>query len=111
MSIEELEKKYGNNPWGLYYKSKQSTSDLVDFGEAMVKITNQIDCSKQNKECPYTLMIFKIMDNIKGDWKNIIYWSNKINPNFLSDVNYSNKVSPSKKRKMVFFNSTCIFST
>lgn len=99
MSIEELEKKYGNNPWGLYYKSKQSTSDLVYFGEAMVKITNQIDCSKQNKECPYTLMIFKIMDNIKGDWKNIIYWSNKINPNFLSDVNYSNKVSPSKKEK------------
>lgn len=95
--------------WALYQyhvKDPKSREELIDAGERITTIVNQSNHSKKDGPCAYTLTVLKIMDYLDDDWDSIIYWSEKLNPDFLSqerfefmDSNGKQRFLPSKKEK------------
>lgn len=95
--------------WALYQcyvKNPQSRDDLVDAGEKITTISNQTDLSKKDGPCAYTFTVLKIMDFLDDDGDSVVYWSEKLNPDLLSQDRFEftdsmgkQRFSPSKKEK------------
>ncbi len=92
--------------WCIYYveivpnttdKNNNAIDENILFkaGEEITKITKQIDLTNTTSPCVYTITVFKIISYLKNNnnYQQILYWLNKLNPNFLSTVpqNLTNK--------------------
>lgn len=76
--------------WALYrnhIKNPDDDTDLEDTAELITEITDQADSSRKDQICPYTFTVRKVIKDLKleGDRdEDIIYWTEKLNPDLLS---------------------------
>ena len=73
--------------WAIYRVHIRDTADeyeLFDNVEFICEITEQEDLNKKST-CPYTQSVYKVLRllNSQGDYYNMLYWLDKINPDLL----------------------------
>lgn len=74
--------------WCIYYmhiKDSYDEEDLAEYAEIVTDTVRQEDMSI-SPVCVYTRCVFKLLKFYKkeGDWDYVMYWLDKLNPEFLS---------------------------
>lgn len=76
--------------WTIYHacvKNCEDENELFESVELICELVPQQDLRKK-RMCPYTKSVFTLLDDLKekGDFYNMLYWLDKINPEFLREV-------------------------
>jgi len=82
--------------WSLYRVYIQGFSgDEEQFlaGELVTELVSQENNSNKENACALTLSVFKIIDYLKdaNDYEELVYWTSKLNPEYLNNDPYSFK--------------------
>lgn len=86
-------KFYALTLYRCYVQNPVNQNKLLDAGKLIIKLVKQLNHSKKNAMCPYTLAVLKIMKTLE-DPEAVLEWSSKLNPELLNgDIsgNYSSK--------------------
>jgi len=98
--------------WSIYYteialEKIHNETNFFKAGEGILKLTKQQDKSiKKEKDfpCIYTITVFKILDYLSDkaifNPDKIIYWTGKLNPDFLEATPFTIKDSEGKEREL-----------
>lgn len=102
----------GTYAWCIYYseialEKISSETNLFKAGEGILKLSRQEDKSVKKENdfpCVYTLSLFKILDylNEKAIYNPdaILYWTEKLNPDFLESVPFKFTDNNGKEREL-----------
>lgn len=87
-----------------YIKNNEDADELIENAELITEIKRQQDQTKNNKyPCPYTLAVLKVLEalNKNDDFEEVVMWSEKIDPNLLSEKasEFNGRKYPSNKEK------------
>ena len=79
--------RYG---WCIYYlhiKDSFDENELVEYAEKLTDLVEQEDMNRA-PVCVYTRVVFRLLKFYKnaGDWDCVLYWLDKLNPEFLSET-------------------------
>lgn len=93
----------------VYIENNEDSNTLLEKGELLTKLVSQTDLSKGDRFCVYTISIMKIMDFFynKNDYVQLLYWTSKINPEYLSSDSFKG-IYPSKKEKWYLYKSKAL---
>ena len=96
--------------WCIYYteikiEKVENEQLLLKAGEAIIKLSKQKPTEQQSDfPCVYSLSIFKILDYLNEKTiynpKSIIYWTEKLNPDFLETIPFKFTDNESKEREL-----------
>lgn len=75
--------------WALYQlhvKKPEDKTELLEAVDLITQLVPQEDLSEKDGVCAYTMSMMKLLDYLykNKDYENIIIWSEKLNPNYLS---------------------------
>ena len=87
-----------------YIKNNDNLDEILEAAEFITEIKKQQDQTKNDKyPCPYTLAVLKVLENLNknNDFEEVVMWSEKINPEYLSQKasDFNGKKYPSNKEK------------
>lgn len=70
----------------LYVKNPEDETDLFEAVDLITELLSQENHSKKDGVCAYTLSMMKLLDYLykQNDYKNILVWADRLNPDFLS---------------------------
>ncbi len=70
----------------LYVKNPEDETDLFEAVDLITELLSQENHSKKEGVCAYTLSMMKLLDYLykQNDYKNILVWADRLNPDFLS---------------------------
>ncbi len=112
--VYEIKKNFEQNnelyAWCIYHteikiEKVENEQLLFKAGEAIIKLTKQKPTKQQSDSpCVYSLSIFKILDYLNKKTiynpKQIIYWTEKLNPVFLETVPFKFTDNEGKEREL-----------
>ena len=75
--------------WALYQlhvKKPEDKTELLEAVDLITQLVPQEDLSEKDGVCAYTMSMMKLLDYLykNKDYENIIIWSEKLNPDYLS---------------------------
>ena len=75
--------------WALYQtyiKNPENETELIEAVDLVTQLLPQENLSKKDGVCAYTLSMMKLLDYLSknNDYEDIIVWSDRLNPDFLS---------------------------
>ncbi|MDR3292129.1 MAG: hypothetical protein LBT10_08295 [Methanobrevibacter sp.] len=89
--------------WSLYYVYIKNIDNekVEDVVELITNLTKQENKSTKDRACVFTLSVLKIIDYSfkSNNFEQTIYWTDKLNPNFLSNRNFKYTDNTGTKRK------------
>ena len=103
---------YSWSLYRIYIKDPEDEDKLFESAKVVTELVKQEDLNK-NDTCPYTFSVFKVLDYLysDGDYSNLIYWLDKINPELLDEKQFksNDRVYRSRKEKYYDYSSKAYF--
>lgn len=103
---------YSWSLYRIYIKDPEDEDKLFESAKVVTELVKQEDLNK-NDTCPYTFSVFKVLDYLysDGDYSNLIYWLDKINPELLDENQFksNDRVYRSRKEKYYDYSSKAYF--
>ncbi|MDR0912187.1 MAG: hypothetical protein LBM96_06260 [Methanobrevibacter sp.] len=111
--------------WSLYYNNIKPAKDvtIAEDVELITELTSQSDNSAEDSACVYTLSVFKMLKVLKNSkiptkWKDILYWSGKLNSDYLSnntfkytDYEGNKRETPSRKEEFYLLTTRALYES
>ena len=87
-----------------YIKNNEDVDEICETAELITEVKKQENQSENSKyPCPYTLAVLKVLEtlNKNNDFEEVVMWSEKINPDYLSAKasEFNERKYPSNKEK------------
>lgn len=118
-ALDNFEKAYRDNPesftrsdrtdyaWTIYrvkIRKNNDIDELCENAELVTSLVLQRDLTRTAQKCPYTLAVFRVLSCLvrKKDFTHMIHWIEKINPDFLDIVPYSQGDTLKKSKREAF---------
>ncbi|MDR3223954.1 MAG: tetratricopeptide repeat protein [Methanobrevibacter sp.] len=90
--------------WSLYYTHIKDSNgeNLNEIVELITILTKQKDLSKKDEPCVYTISLMKVIEffSENKNFDEVIYWTDKLDPNLLSDDSFTFTDNSGKERNL-----------